>query len=114
MLNKTKIQAETEYKIILHPECDGPEGFFASGDDEDDEETCRKIREESEWNEWAWCVVEVKATFRGEVSGSDFLGACSYKDENDFKEGGYFKDMKNQAFDKMMSKLEKLQIEKGK
>ena len=103
------VKSEIEYEIILHPEHDGPEGFFDSGDDEDDEETCRKIREESEWNEWAWCTVEVKATFR-ELSASDFLGACSYKDEKDFKEGGYFEDMKAQAFDALMAKVEKVQI----
>ena len=46
---------------------------------------------------WAWCTVEVIAEFEG-CKGSDFLGCCSYHDETDFKTGGYWEDMKGEAF----------------
>ena len=46
---------------------------------------------------WAWCTVEVIGNFEG-CKGSEFLGCCSYLDENDFKEGGYWEDMKQEAY----------------
>ena len=106
---KNKIENEVEYSIHLHPEYDSPEGHFDTGDDEEDERICKQIREDAEWNEWAWCTVEVRATWHG-VFGNVFLGACSYTNEADFKRGGYYDDMQKQALDDLCAKLEKLQI----
>ena len=51
---------------------------------------------------WAWAVVKVEArvTIAGATFvGKDYLGACSYEGESDFtKEGGYWDDMKAQAY----------------
>ena len=109
MDTKNKIENEVEYSVHLHPEYDGPEGHFDTGDSEEDAKICRKIREDAEWNEWAWCTVEVRATWKC-VSGNDFLGACSYASEDDFKHGGYFEDMKAEAFAELCSKIESLQV----
>ena len=113
-MNLNKIEAEIKdlvtYSIHVRQEYDAPEGHFASGDDEEDAETCKKIREDSEWNEWAWCIVEVRAEYRG-IYGNDFLGCCSYESEKNFREDGYFEDMKTQALSDLINKLSKLQIE---
>ena len=105
----SKIKALVEYTIHLHEEYDDPEGYFATGDDELDGKICRDIRESAESNQWAWCVVEVKANYEG-IFGNDFLGACNYASEKDFRESGYFDNMKAQALDELCKKLEKLQI----
>ena len=106
---KNKIENEVEYSTHLRPEYDGPEGMFDSGNEEEDARICAQIRSDAEWNEWAWCTVEVRATWNG-VFGNAFLGACSYASEKDFKEDGYYNDMKNQALESLCAKLEKLQI----
>ena len=51
-------------------------------------------------NIWAWASVEVKCSVDIDgvtFAGRDCLGACSYKDENDFKNGGYYDQMKEGA-----------------
>lgn len=104
-----KIKPEVTYSILVRREEDGPEGHFASGDDKEDAETCRKIRKDAESSEWAWCAVEVRAEWN-DLTGSDFLGGCSYASEKDFKEGGYFEDMKDRALDELVAKVAKVQV----
>ena len=61
-------------------------------------------REQEEWiagqldggNEWAWCIAKVTAKWR-DFDGVDYLGGCSYLSEEDFRKGGYFDDMKDEA-----------------
>jgi len=43
-------------------------------------------------NIWKWCTVEVKAEYKG-LEASDYLGACSYENEEEFKKDGYYTDM---------------------
>lgn len=81
--------------LCLDEELD-PAGLFASGDDTADAELVAKIRADREWNPWAWCCVLVRVTHDEEVEDV-YLGACSYKDENEFRECGYFKDMVDEA-----------------
>jgi hypothetical protein len=67
---------------------------LASGDDEADRE-CEDeiIRRLNQGDVWAWACVKVTARF-GEHEAHDYLGACSYADENDFRACAYFTDMK--------------------
>jgi hypothetical protein len=69
---------------------------------------------------WAWCCVKVTATLecvsqrKGYVPtdvslvGVDYLGGCSYRDEGDFREGGYFADMKDAALDDLQAQVDAL------
>lgn len=41
---------------------------------------------------WAWCVIEVRAEFRG-IIASTYLGGCSYENSDDFMRCPYYKDM---------------------
>ena len=57
---------------------------------------------------WAWASVEVKASFGG-LSGSAYLGCCSYKDEKEFLKDPYYKDMVKEATEELKIELESLQ-----
>lgn len=50
---------------------------------------------------WAWCIVRVTAEWEG-LRGDDYLGACCYASEEDFKTGGYFEDMQQAAYQHLL------------
>ncbi len=69
-------------------------------------------RELKDGNEWAWCSVEVRAEWWNRktgktYSGVAYLGGCSYESEASFKQpGGYYDDMKKEAYDDLVSNIE--------
>lgn len=79
-----------------------------SGDDELD----RKVEDEliervEDGDVWAWASVKVTASIPGiELEGVDYLGGCSYKDEEGFKVGGYYEDMKAETLADLERQLE--------
>src|SRR5579872_2222127 len=84
---------------------------MASGDDAADK-ACEDeiIARLDSGDVWAWAVVTVKAEWTSPTgqtwTGRDTLGACSYRDEEDFKqEGGYFAQMKDQALDDLNASI---------
>ena len=87
------------YTIEVEPEeCSVRGNALASGDDAADRACENEILARlARGDTWAWCSVRVVATFAsGQATmmiTSDWLGCCSYQDENDFKAGGYFYDM---------------------
>lgn len=84
------------------------------GHPEDEEYVRQQLRD---GNEWAWCRVHVRATWWDrrtgrEYEGDDYLGGCSYGSEEDFKQpGGYYDDMKAQAYADLVAKYEAGQSE---
>ena len=59
---------------------------LASGDDAYDKKVEDEILERLDNGDvWAWAVVEVRAGY-GDLSASDYLGACSYESEKDFRD----------------------------
>lgn len=77
--------------LVRHDEDEAPEGQFSEPED------ARWIRDQIRaGNEWAWFCAEVRAEYAG-ITGKDFLGACSYKSEADFREGDYYADMVTEA-----------------
>lgn len=104
---------EVEFNVWAEPEDTPVEGAFATGEDELDRELEEKIKRELEaGNEWAWCVAVVQASWTDPESGNTFtgeeyLGACSYDSEEDFKqEGGYYEQMKDEAYEDMLMEVE--------
>jgi hypothetical protein len=82
---------------------------MASGDDEQDkmyeDEIIRRL---DNGDVWAWASVKVTAQWRG-IEGVDYLGCCCYANENDFKQpGGYYDDMKQEAYDDLIAKINTL------
>ena len=97
---------QVNFSVIVHPEEIPVRGnAIASGDDRADKRAEDSIiRQLENGNNWAWCTVEVKATWKS-FSASDYLGCCSYKSQKDFEKGGYFQDMKEQAFGQIFSQI---------
>ena len=68
---------------------------IASGDDDYDRKVENEILERLDAGDvWAWASVEVSANCNrcGEPM-SEYLGACSYANADDFRVGGYYVDM---------------------
>jgi len=79
---------------------------MASGDDAADREAEDAVRADLEaGNVWAWASVTVTAKWAG-FEGTDNLGGCSYKDEADFREGGYYDDMLAESLADLISNIE--------
>ncbi len=99
-----------EYDLSVEQETDEPEGSFATGDDEVDAEIVAKISADREWNEWAWCIVTVRATHPDlpDLEGIASLGGCSYRNAADFKTGGYYDDMVAEAGDDLERQIARL------
>lgn len=74
--------------VSCEPEWDSPEGHF------DDPECVAHVRAGiRSGNEWAWCCVAVTVECEG-IEETDYLGACSYDSERDFRnDSGHFDDM---------------------
>ncbi len=96
-------------ELIVHPEDIPVRGnAVASGDDAID----KRVEDEiiariDDGDPWAWCCVEVRAS-HDEISSSDYLGGCSYRDEAYFRTGGYYEDMVKQAVDGLNLEREKM------
>src|SRR4029077_7723666 len=81
---------------------------MASGDDAADKKLeDYLINEVNNGNVWAWASVKVECHYKG-LTGTDYLGCCSYKDEDDFKKDGYYKDMKNAAYADLIQQIKDL------
>lgn len=104
---KVPMMEEVEFGIGLHPEDTHPRDCFDSGDEEVDKKDVAKILKDLEWNPWAWCVVEVRATWRG-LSEHAYLGGCSYANEEDFKSCVYYEDLKCEAYERLIKKIHSL------
>jgi hypothetical protein len=87
---------------------------IASGDDAIDRETeDALIADVESGNDWAWCIVIVRASFAGQ-EGYATLGACSYKSAADFEANSdYYEDMREQALDNLTDDVHYLLSELG-
>ena len=78
---------------------------IASGDKATDKAVEDEIIERLDNGDtWAWCSVCVVAEAGG-VEGRAYLGACSYKDEEDFRRGGYYEQMQEEAKEDLIAQL---------
>lgn len=97
------LKYEITYTVTAEPEPDlSPEDFFDSGDTKADAALRQDIYRRIERGDvWAWAIVTVTASVEvneQEFEGSDSLCACSYDNEDAFRQpGGYFDDMKRAA-----------------
>lgn len=84
---------------------------IVSGDDAEDKKVEDQILDRLNHGDvWAWASVKVSASWNG-FEGTDYLGACSYANETDFKQpGGYYDDMKAAALQDLKVLLREIQI----
>lgn len=84
---------DVEFELIREEEWLDPSECF------EDEGAIAWVREQAaKGNEWAWFAAKVVARWNG-FEGVDYLGACSYESEEDFRACPYFEDLKAQALD---------------
>lgn len=110
---ETLKKMSVNFEIVLHQEHDDPRDHFDNAEFPEDAQNV--IDGINSGNPWAWCTIEVKAsvTIGGfKYEASDYLGACSYKDEVDFKGDGYYTDMVAQATDALADELAE-QVKRG-
>ena len=107
---KTLTKEDVEIELIAHWEDIPVRGnVMASGDDQFDKKCEDEVLERLENGDvWAWANVEVKCSYKGITSDSEYLGGCTYKDEDDFRKGGYFDDMVETCLDNLNEKLREL------
>jgi hypothetical protein len=98
-----QLEDVAEIEIVLHIEDMDPSDSF------DDADTIQHIYEKARFSMWAWCCVEVKASYLG-VSESEYLGACSYDGEADFKASGYYDDMRLEALHRLGESLKTIAV----
>lgn len=94
---------------------------MCSGNEEQDKEVEDEIIARLDAGDvWAWALVRVTAYVEGcSVVGVDHLGGCCYEDEEDFKGGGYYEDMKAEAKWHLLDQMKRVaecykQLEKEK
>ncbi len=73
----------------------------------DHSEYIEKVQNDNGYNPWLWCFVEVRATYKG-LSGSAYLGGCTYEDEEGFKAGGYYEQMVSEALEELNANIQNL------
>ena len=107
---KTNVQIEAneiEWAVTPLPEIELPEDCFAC-DTETDKAICQRIREDAEWNEWAWCCVEIKGQWNG-LEAVAYLGACSYENKQSFIENsGYYEDLRQQVIEQLQGQAQRI------
>ncbi|GAG86978.1 unnamed protein product, partial [marine sediment metagenome] len=95
MSAKELTAADVAFVLTIEPEDIPVRGnAMASGDEEVDRRVEDGIIERLDQGDlWAWCSVKVTATLLDDtdLEGADYLGGCSYRDEEDFcQDGGYY------------------------
>jgi hypothetical protein len=100
---------DVEFKIHVHPEhIPVQENAIDSGDETYDREIEDNIIERlNNGDIWAWCTVEVQARY-DIFKGEDFLGCCSYSDQEEFEADEYFGSMKQQALEDLNEEIQNI------
>lgn len=86
---------------------------LASGDDDLDKKVENEILDRlSHGDVWAWASVIVTGRYKS-LEESIHLGACSYEDEEDFRNDVYFEDLQQEVLDSLNEQLKELQQAAG-
>jgi hypothetical protein len=84
------------------------DGHFQREDGSNNDELCAWIRDElRSGNYWAWCVAHVTVMY-DDLKAEEWLGGCSYESEADFKKGGYYESMIDEALRSLAKDLESM------
>ena len=80
----------------------------ASGNDADDRRVeAELIIRRAVGDVWAWASVKVTAEWNG-FKGVDYLGACSYKDEAEFRADPYYEMLCENAMSDLQHSMERI------
>jgi len=96
---------EIKYTVTCLPEEAPYLGHcFDSGDPDYDQERERRIEHELEVNPWAWCLAKVTASCGG-YEASEYLGACAYESEEEFRQTESYTEMRGEAMTSLLATL---------
>lgn len=101
---------EVAVRIHVEQEFTPVEGnALESGDSALDRETEREILARfGQGDVWAWAAVSLSVSWGG-FTATDYLGCCSYADEEDFRRpGGYYDDMVSNALAELNETMSRL------
>jgi len=96
---------DVDIEISIKPEDIHPRNCIAYDTEQENEQAVNDILKRLEYNLWAWCIVCVKVSACDTIE-KEYLGACSYEDEQDFKHGGYYDDMVNECLIRLNESLQ--------
>ena len=99
---------QVEYRIEVEQDDQPVRGnAIASGDPDYDKKVEDKILDRLDRGDvWAWASVRVVAFVPGYgLEGDDFLGGCTYDNEEQFKSGMYYPDMIDAARAELFHKI---------
>ena len=104
--------AEFEYRVEIEAEDSPVRGNLVVTDDPkaDKRMENRVLKRLENGDLWAWCSARVIASWNDFECESEWLGGCSYKNEADFRKGGYYDDMKREAGLALVQYLERAAI----
>ena len=106
-VNRDNVQITIE----IEPSVDPPEASFYDAETNSWQEPhpnfAKQVHELEKVSDgdWAWCDVTVTARF-SDLTGTAYLGQCSYKDEADFKSDGYYSQMVDEAIQELQQHIE--------
>lgn len=95
-----------DWQLECLPEDMPIRGNASAWGEPDDSEYAERIENElADGNQWAWCQVRLVGRYKG-LTASDSLGGCSYASEEDFRQGGYYEDMRAVVLADLQKQLE--------
>jgi len=100
------------YNLFIQPDDLSVRGnAVVSGDAAFDRKTENEILERlADGDIWAWADVECQAEYKG-FTGSDYLGACSYRNTEQFvRPGDYWDDMKAESKRELLARLQRAKV----
>lgn len=101
----TKDTPEVQIEVFIEPEEMEINGNASAVDPVTDAEAFAWIRDQLDrGNEWAWCSVKVEVRYN-DIVATEYLGGCSYRDEKEFRDGGYFDQMVSECLDTINAEL---------
>jgi hypothetical protein len=100
--------SQVTFELFCLPEETPIEGnVMVSGDDAGDREAeLWVIAQLNGGNEWAWCCLELRATW-GDLTTSDYLGCVSVRNEKEAREI-YEADMRSEALTMLQAKVDRM------
>ena len=113
MVAKQLSLSDVQINLVVEDEQIGPLDSYCvpgiiSRDDPDAQRFADDVQEMiDDYGLWGWCQVTVEARL-GPLVGRAYLGGCSYANEEDFKNGGYYDDLVDEAIEDLQSQIDEL------
>lgn len=72
-----------------------------------EQETINFVRQLASETEWGWCCVKVTVHY-GDLTETEYLGGCSYRNESEFRECPYYADMVSECCNRLADSVARI------